>query len=380
MRTTRGVRRPISVLHVFGRLGIGGAETWLANVVGALDPGIVRVDVVVHRSNTGEYDEHVRRSGGTVKTVTLDLSYLRELRKALRGYDVVHSNVGPFSAIVLAIARAAGVPCRVAHSHSSDFVRGKGWAKRLYVRAMRTLFRQVMTGGLACSPEAAEGLFGSRWHGKPTVEVLPYGYPFDRFRSIDKHKITELRHQLLPGDAHRLIGYVGRMSATKNHAFVLDIAKASQQAGRDFERFVVVGTGEMEDLLIRRAGALGLSADKVVFLGQRLDVPEIMVALDALVMPSLVEGLGIVALEAQAANTPTVLSTHFPASVRVAPWLLRVLSPDNPRAWLAAVDDLLATPVALPPPLEALEAVFGLRAHVEKLEEFYERQFDKLHG
>jgi glycosyltransferase involved in cell wall biosynthesis len=59
---------------------------------------------------------------------------------------------------------------------------------------------------------------------------------------------------------------------------------------------------------VRNAGL----ADKIKFLGLRNDVPDIMSAADVLIFPSLWEGLGMVAVEAQCCGLPIILSETIP--------------------------------------------------------------------
>ena len=61
---------------------------------------------------------------------------------------------------------------------------------------------------------------------------------------------------------------------------------------------------------------LGLS-DSVIFLGNRGDVNRILQAMDVFLFPSLYEGLGIAALEAQAAGLPCIISDSVPSECRV---------------------------------------------------------------
>jgi glycosyltransferase involved in cell wall biosynthesis len=72
-------------------------------------------------------------------------------------------------------------------------------------------------------------------------------------------------------------------------------------------RLVYVGKGDLEAELKEEALRLGAS-NRVVFLGWRDDIPEIMNALDVFVLPSLNEGMGRVLVEAMAAGKPIVAS------------------------------------------------------------------------
>lgn len=87
---------------------------------------------------------------------------------------------------------------------------------------------------------------------------------------------------------------------------------------------------------------LGLDG-AVHFLGERRDIPEILRALDLLLMPSWEEPFGNVALEAMAMEIPVVASDVGGLVEIVRPGedgLL--LPPKQPEAWAAAIEELLA--------------------------------------
>ena len=113
--------KPIDVLHVFGVLDRGGAETRAVELAEYFPRDRVRSDFVVLTGRAGALDGRVEAAGGQVIKCPLDakfpLAFYRLLRA--RRYDVVHSHVHYFSGIVLALARAAGVPGRVAHLHTA---------------------------------------------------------------------------------------------------------------------------------------------------------------------------------------------------------------------------------------------------------------------
>ena len=74
---------------------------------------------------------------------------------------------------------------------------------------------------------------------------------------------------------------------------------------------LMVGQGDLEQTIHDKVKSLGLS-DRVIFAGVRSDVNALMQAMDVFVFPSLFEGLGIVAVEAQAAGLPCVVSDRIP--------------------------------------------------------------------
>lgn len=72
----------------------------------------------------------------------------------------------------------------------------------------------------------------------------------------------------------------------------------------------------MEREVHQYAGQLGID-ESVEFLGRQEDIVPYLQAADVFVLPSLYEGFGIVAVEAQAAGLPCVLSTGVPKDVKI---------------------------------------------------------------
>ena len=100
-----------------------------------------------------------------------------------------------------------------------------------------------------------------------------------------------------------MIGHVGRFLWAKNHPFVVKVAAALFQR-EPRARLLLIGDGPLQpeiEALVRTSGI----ADRVIFAGARADVPRLLKgAMDAFVFPSHFEGLGLAAVEAQAAGLP----------------------------------------------------------------------------
>ena len=109
------------------------------------------------------------------------------------------------------------------------------------------------------------------------------------------------------------------MVPQKNHDFILDvfneICKKQENA-----HLILVGDGPLAETIKKKIGRLGLQ-DKVSLLGLRNDVNKIMQAMDIFLFPSIFEGLGIVALEAQAADIPIICSEFVPEDVDVTEYI-----------------------------------------------------------
>ena len=127
----------------------------------------VHSDFVALTGLDGALDERVRQAGGEVIKCRLDarfaVAFYRLLKK--RRYDVVHSHVHYSSGFILAIARAAGVPGRVAHLHTAVVNGRKNTLRRRAQLAIcRGLLQQHATDIVACG----EGTMQVAWG--PTVD------------------------------------------------------------------------------------------------------------------------------------------------------------------------------------------------------------------
>ena len=122
--------------------------------------------------------------------------------------------------------------------------------------------------------------------------VIPLGIDLERFAAARPGLDLE----------GTLIGNVARLAEQKGQRDLIDAAPLVLERHPD-ARFVLVGDGELRSELEQRAARLG---DRVVFLGERDDVPEVVASFELCAFPSLFEGFCVAAVEAQAAGVPVV--------------------------------------------------------------------------
>ncbi|TAL17885.1 glycosyltransferase family 1 protein [bacterium] len=109
---------------------------------------------------------------------------------------------------------------------------------------------------------------------------------------------------LAPGEL--LAGNISHLADHKGLKYLID-AVPLVLANHPNTRFVIVGSGELEEELKMQAKSLGLGG-KLVFTGFRKDVDAIMDGLDIFVMSSHMEGLGTIVMDALASKTPVVVT------------------------------------------------------------------------
>ncbi len=335
--------RPVRILHVVGSMNRGGVETWLMHVLRHIDRERFQMDFLVHTDEPAAYDDEIRALGSRIipcLAPNRPWQYARTLRRILRdegSYDVVHSHVHHFSGLVLAVARTAGVPVRIAHSHN-DTSREQAAARlqrRAYYRAMRRLIVATSTLRLAASREAERALFGERRAGDERQQVLYYGIDLAPFTQEVDGEALRARLGIPPG--RRVIGHVGRFALQKNHAFLIRVF--NEVVARDPNtHLVLVGEGPLREATERLVAELDI-AGHVTFAGARDDVPALMLgAFDLFLLPSLHEGLPVVMLEAQAAGLPCVISDVVSPETDVVPGLVTRMSlADSSEEWAARI-------------------------------------------
>lgn len=329
------------VLHVVGRMDRGGAETWLMQVLRRSQPTRVRHDFVVHQEQAGAFDDEVRALGSSITPITSHRNpprYAAELARYLRcngPYDIVHSHVHRFSGVVLMAASAAGVRVRIAHSHTTAPNGGRfmspSWC---YARAAEVLIARYATLGLAASKDAGRALFSGR-AGRCPWQVLHCGIDLAPFRP--SHARDVVRSELgIPADSF-VLGHIGNFTPAKNHQLLLRTFAAVAQRRGDAV-LLMVGEGPLKSTIKAEVAKRGLKP-MVVFAGSRTDIPRLLAgAIDVFVFPSTWEGLGLAAVEAQAAGVPVLLSDRIPAEADVVKGLIRRVSVDaDPEEWARAV-------------------------------------------
>lgn len=129
------------------------------------------------------------------------------------------------------------------------------------------------------------------------------GIGFDPNRSQCDVDVGEKRKSIgVPQNAFLVLS-VGELKPHKNHKVIVD---AISHLNRDVY-YVLCGKGELLDFLSDRAKEKNI-ADKVIFLGYRNDVSEIMKCADVFAFPSIREGLGLASLEAMSNGLPIIAS------------------------------------------------------------------------
>ncbi|MEN8399846.1 glycosyltransferase family 1 protein [Acinetobacter towneri] len=308
------------VLHVLGRMDAGGVETWLVNLLKNTDRSLIEHDFLLLRSGKGFYDEEIIKNGGSLNYCTKNsnpLLFSLKLYKYLRQSkpDIVHSHVYTFSGLVLLIAFLANIKVRISHSHNDMLAKESksSFIKKIYLKLMKKLIDIFATDKIAVSEFAAQSLYGENWKSK-NIKIMPCTIDLSKFDK--KYENKNLRAELGIPESALVLGHVGSFTEQKNHNFLIDVFFEVYKRNPN-ALLVLVGDGQLKPQIEEKVKKLGLSSS-VLFLGLRKDVPILMMSVfDVFVFPSLWEGLGLVAVEAQSAGLLCIASKNVPKEADV---------------------------------------------------------------
>ena len=213
--------------------------------------------------------------------------FLRRQRTAVAHSFDFYSNL-----MLIPAARLAGVPVVLgSHRQLGDLL------TPMQFRAQNVVFR--LCDRVVCNSRAAAQRLQEAGIGSGKLVVIPNGLPDELFAPVAPALLYE------PNIVR--IGIISRMNhPVKQHDFFLRMA--ARLAPRCPQaRFVLVGDGPLRPGLEVLVERLGLR-DRVVFLGDRRDIPAVLASLDITVLPSSSESLSNVMMESMAAGVAVVAS------------------------------------------------------------------------
>jgi glycosyltransferase involved in cell wall biosynthesis len=353
-------QRPLKVLHLIDNLGMGGAEAWLIELLRCWrdEGGQVSADILATGGRPGVLDDEATALGAQIHYLPFGRGSLPAFadgfRRILRdgGYDAIHDHQDHASGWHYLIGAGRLPPVRITHVHNPAYQIRNNYGvtarRRLTGQLGKRLVAHYATHIIGTSREAitAYGFDAPAFRRTPGA-ALYCGLDPGQFVASPGVRAS-VRAEFGWPDAASVVLFAGRFDASpdlghprnhKNSGFAVTVAIDCARQDPDV-RFVFAGPfSEATPILRARVEQAGLG-ERVAFAGVRRDIGRLMAGADALLFPSRAEGLGMVAVEAQAAGVPVLASTSVPKECVVIAELVRFLDLDaGPAAWR---DELLA--------------------------------------
>lgn len=375
--------KPVKVLQVtIGDGSYGGVASFMFSYYSQMNQENVHCDFLYCGENSmqSKMDSPILNNS---KITTLHVmkpkgnggSEYRQLLKKLKDffdnnqYDIVHintSNVLVSACVIYAVNKRA--VC-IAHSHNTRaVVESQSKLKSLIKDAIKIPMRYFILKNadyyFACSKAAGKNLYGERILFSPkfrliknAIDLSAYGYD------------PSIRSKVRKTD-RIVIGHVGRLTEQKNPFFLIDVFYEIHKINSNTELWMI-GEGELLEKVRKKVEERGL-CDSVVLWGRRNDVAELMQAMDIFMLPSLYEGLSIVAVEAQAAGLVVYASDSISEEHKVTSLVQFLPLSLGAEKWAKKIAaDIRNLPVRRDTTKEMLESGYEIVQASKQLESFY---------
>ncbi|MFH1508116.1 MAG: glycosyltransferase [Candidatus Omnitrophota bacterium] len=292
------LNRKKKLLFVHPNLEVGGAEENRLSVLKYMDKNKYDIRLCC-LTRKGKIAEEIEGLGYPVDFLgvsdnSYDITTTAALYKYIKknNFDIVHScliNTNLHSRIA---ARLAGVPVIISEEQS-EYERYNPFV-RFLLKPVNRYLSSWTDRIVVCS------------NGTGRAIAREDHIPFEKFLVLhnaidpDKFKVVKSRETVLRefglSVSDKVVGYVGSLAKRKGHMYLLE-AFSRLARERDGLKLLLIGDGLLRGSLEKRASRDDLKG-KVIFAGQRRDVPDILSILDVFASASMFEAFGIVLIEA----------------------------------------------------------------------------------
>ncbi len=277
------------VMELLKELKKEGAETFL---------GILENNSDAHSLIAGEAEKYVDNVRVFPCRGKFDIKSILELRKFIEehGIDIIHSHKYKTNFYSL----LASLPKKTPLISTCHNWLGEDYKMRMYEwldkKILNKFYRVV-----AVSDEVKDRILKSGIQDHKVLKIRN-GVSIERYSDHDAGKV--FRTEFGIDESMIVVGNVGRLDENKGITYLLKAAKLLLEEFSNL-LFLIVGEGPSRQELYDESERLGIG-DKVIFTGFRNDIPSVLSAIDIFVLPSLIEGLPMILLEAMAAKKPVI--------------------------------------------------------------------------
>ncbi|HDK16867.1 MAG TPA: glycosyltransferase, partial [Nitrospirae bacterium] len=302
--------KKIKVMHIIGRLPVGGAENLLLTIVRNTDRNRFNL-IVCCLDKEGQIAEKIRQGG--IKLVCLGTTRVRHSYRKIRRLvellrheqiDIVHTHLykADFWGRLVSLLYGVPVICKTEHGDVNSFKNKPFYFKAAEYLCFNKILDRLSDGIIFISEAQKKEFEGKRIKMKNSF-LIHNGLDTKRFSSSNKRRSQDRSEKLSKNNI--VIGVVARLSDRQKGQSCLLLAMRKIIERYPEAGLLVIGSGEDEGRLRDLSAQLGLDGS-VSFLGVRDDIPELLAGMDILVQPSVSEPLGVSILEAMYSGLPVV--------------------------------------------------------------------------
>lgn len=301
--------KKIKVLHFELDANLGGIESFLYNVYKNNNNTSVEMDFVSRTNNpaNGKVLETMGAKIIQIPSYRNFLSYCKAVNRCIKRYDIIHIHKNSAIIILPFIIAKYNRKKIICHSHNTAPSVSKKFSWLHFLN--RKVLYYFVDCRLACSDLAGKWMYGDKNYIviRNGIDTSSYKYS----EAVKEKKRNELN---LSMDCF-VIGHIGRFTKQKNHKRLIEIYEEVFKKNQN-TALLLCGMGNLKDKIKEMIQGKEYQ-NKIMFLGNRRDVPELLMSMDAFLMPSLYEGFPIAAIEAQAAGNDVYISDKITKEIQV---------------------------------------------------------------
>jgi glycosyltransferase involved in cell wall biosynthesis len=311
--------------------GMGGSEKVVYDLARKLNP--IVYNVVIVSFSDGPVRKLYEEFGATVYAVPkgpgFDLSLVSALRRILLEEEIDVVNAHHFGPLLYSHLSTIGLKAKLVYTEHSK------WQLEqlpLFLKLLNRLMLSRTQAVVAISKQIEQYYLHRLLIKKKCVHFIANGIDAPFFRGRDGRY---LRQSLGIGEREKVVGVIANLRPEKNHKLLISAFSEVVRSMEDI-RLILVGLDCMDGEL-QKIAAQSHASDKILFLGSRQDVPELLGIFDVFCLPSTHEGLPLTVLEAMAAGVPVVGSDVMGINEVVTHDVNGLLFPSNDERALADV-------------------------------------------
>lgn len=300
----------IKVLQVYPQFNLGGTEKVITTIFDNIDK--TKYEFYFLAEKKGSLDDIIIKKGGKFIYINNDENYSDKLYELFvkEKFDIIHTHTSAAMGDVLKIAKKANIKKRIAHSHNSRTDLNKiFWVIKRYTTLKIENNANIF---YACSKIASKWLFPRNVNN---TKIIYNSIDIEKYKFNGEYKKNQIFDKLNINKNDKVIINVGRLVKQKNQKFIISVAEKMKSIDKSY-KFIIIGEGNLKEELNRLIIEKKLE-DNVFLLGAKNNVEEYLTNSDVFIFPSLHEGLGIVAIEAQCNGLSVLTSENIPLNADI---------------------------------------------------------------
>lgn len=294
----------MKILHIINNLGTGGAERLISDLLPLMNEHKnIEIELLVLNSNNSMFEEKLRSANITIhslNTKTKSILNVFKLSKFINNnnYEIVHAHLFP-TLYYASIAKLFVKNKKIKFYYTEHSTNNKRRNKSVFKFIEKNIYARF-DKVICISIPVKESLQNWIGENKLRAEVIYNGIEHDKFENAKK---VNLKEQLKIEKSSKLICMIGRFNEAKDHKTLID-AFSNLEVDTTL---ILIGSGNTKSYYENYVKSLNIK-ERVRFVVERDDIPNVLKSIDIFVLSSNWEGFGLVAIEAMASGVPVIAS------------------------------------------------------------------------